>query len=639
MSWTEELYAIYELNSSREYEGNEAKMLPVAHSTANAQIEITIDTNGNFKSANKVVKKADKKDDKKDDKKAEKSEAVTVIPATEDSANRTSGISAMPFADKLIYIAGDYSDYAEGKKSDNSDYFTAYINGLKEWCESEYSHDSVKALYNYISKKTVMKNLTEDAHVLETDELTGKLKDKVKIEGIAQEDSFVRFIVDYPAYDFDKTRKTWEDKSLQEKFISYYSTKMGDKQLCYASGEIVPVTYKHPSKVRNAGDKAKLLSANDESGFTYRGRFTDKEQAVSVGYEYSQKVHNALRWLIERQSFTLDSLTIVTWSSGLKAVPDFKERLISDEDLDDEDFEAPDTAQGFSEILRKRIFGYKQKMAKTDKIIIMGLDAATTGRMNISMYSEFENSRYFENIEYWHATTEWLRFDGKHKKNVINSFSLPEIIKCAFGTEKGKFIDCDKKIMKEYLLKLIPCVIDRLPIMQDMLNMLYFKASNPLAYSEQYNHRNVLEAACGMIRKDIIYRNKINKEDYLMAYDPNEKNRSYLYGCLLAIADKAESDSYEKDESGRITNARRYWNTFSARPYQTWKIIEERLRPYMDKLNPGTRIYYEKKINEITDKMTVAEFTKNTKLEPLYLLGYHHYTAYLYSKKNEEEKS
>ncbi len=51
---------------------------------------------------------------------------------------------------------------------------------------------------------------------------------------------------------------------------------------------------KHPSKIRNSGDKAKLISGNDESGFTYRGRFASKRsQAVSVGYVVSQKAHNA----------------------------------------------------------------------------------------------------------------------------------------------------------------------------------------------------------------------------------------------------------------------------------------------------------------------------------------------------------
>ena len=121
-----------------------------------------------------------------------------------------------------------------------------------------------------------------------------------------------------------------------------------------------------------------------------------------------------------------------------------------------------------------------------------------------------------------------------------------------------------------------------------------------------------------------------------MAYDPNETNRSYLFGCLLAIADKAERDTYEKGEN-RTTNAKRYWSAFSSHPYQTWMIIEERLRPYLDKLSDNGQVYYEKKIQEITDKMSAADFADNSKLEPLYLLGYHHFTSYLYSKNNNEE--
>jgi CRISPR-associated protein Csd1 len=123
-----------------------------------------------------------------------------------------------------------------------------------------------------------------------------------------------------------------------------------------------------------------------------------------------------------------------------------------------------------------------------------------------------------------------------------------------------------------------------------------------------------------------------------MSYDPNIKDRSYLYGCLLAVADKAESDTYEKDEKkSRVTNARRYWSAFSARPYQTWQIIEERLIPYMNKLG-GYRVSYEKMMNELTDKMDAEAFSDNSRLEPLYLLGYHHFTSKMYKSNKEEEK-
>ena len=127
-----------------------------------------------------------------------------------------------------------------------------------------------------------------------------------------------------------------------------------------------------------------------------------------------------------------------------------------------------------------------------------------------------------------------------------------------------------------------------------------------------------------------------------MVFDKNCKNRSYLFGGLLAIADKAENDAYDDADRGkRITNAKRYWNRFSSRPYQTWQVIEERLRPYLDKLGGS---YYQKMLNELMSEFSIEDFSSDQKLEPCYLLGYHCMMRDLYtsnksdkSDKNEEE--
>ena len=617
VSWTDELYQIYEYNSRREFDENEPVMLPVAHSTANAQIELTLDLDGNFKGARTV----------------EKQNAVTVIPVTEDSGARGNGINPMPFEDKLVYIAGDYGEYAAGKKSDNSAYFINYMNQLRSWLASEYTHPFVRALYTYLDKKCLMYDLIK-AGVLKTDDATGKLAAGEKIAGIAQEDSFVRIIINT-----DKgSVETWKDKAFQKAFIAFNSSLMGEKQLCYASGEYVPSTYKHPSKIRNSGDKAKIISTNDESGFTYRGRFANKEEAVSVGYEYSQKIHNALRWLREKQGKTIDSMTVIVWASAMQEVPDASSSCFDDSFFDDLEDSAeaavPSTAPMYMEMLKKRIFGVRERLSPNTKVMIMGLDAATTGRINISMYSELESSQYLANIEKWHSETAWLRFYSKPKKKMINSFSVYDIVRYAFGTEQGAFIDCDKKLMRDNVMRLLNCVTNGAKLPDDIVYSLYQKASNPLAYENGYNHRSVLEAACGMIRKQIIDR----KGDVSMAYDPNITDRSYLYGCLLAIADKAESEAYDEQErNARITNARRYWNAFSQRPYMTWGIIEERLRPYLNKLGKS-QVKYTKWINEITSKMEDTVFSDNSRLEPLYLLGYHHFTEYMYNGTvNKEE--
>ena len=90
------------------------------------------------------------------------------------------------------------------------------------------------------------------------------------------------------------------------------------------------------------------------------GRFLTKEQAFSIGGESSQKIHNALKWIIRRQGVSFDTLTMVTWESNLQPMPRWDastEILVSsraseeefEEEFDDdfgEDLADEDLAQG-----------------------------------------------------------------------------------------------------------------------------------------------------------------------------------------------------------------------------------------------------------------------------------------------------
>ncbi len=615
MSWTDELYKIYDLNISSN--NSQEVLLPVSHSTANAQIEITINEKGEFVTARQL----------------DKSEAVTIIPVTEASGSRSSGVAPMPLADKLIYIAGDYKDYVDVEKADDLKKFDAYIKQLEKWADGEYSHNAVKAIYTYLKKSCIIKDLISRG-VLILDNEIGKL-DKSRISGIEQKDSFVRFFVEYQ--DLLKENRTWLDESLYESFINFNRTLMTDRELCYATGEVVPCTYKHPSKIRNSGDKAKLISANDESGFSYRGRFSNKEEAISVGYEFSQKMHNALKWLVEKQGMNFEnSLMLVIWASSLEPLPDIRKSFSEcyDEEYLEEEELVPKTEPLYKSNLQKMIFGYKDKMNINSKVMIMGLDAATTGRMSISMYSELEGSRFLNNVEKWHSEISWLVYNTKKKVNNVDSFSVYQIAKCAYGTEQNEKLVCKSELMTETVMRLVPCITEGRRFPQDIMKSLVIKASNPLAYEKDYNHRMVVETACGMIRK-CNFENK--KGVTSMALDENITERSYLFGRLLAVADKAESDTYEKEEQGkRITNARRYWNKFSLEPAGTWQIISERLNPYMTKLGESSK-FYNKLMSKIMDKFEPADFASAKKLEPLYLLGYHCQMSKLYEPKKDKQ--
>ncbi len=615
MSWTNELYEVYK--KQKESHGyrcpDSTVLLPVSHSTANAQIEVTLKADGTFVNAVQLTKEEG---------------LNTIIPVTEDSGGRTSGVCAMPLADKLIYLCGDYSKYVN---KNNEAYFASYIDQLTRWKDSPHSHPSVRAIHAYLSEKTLMQDLI-DCHVLQVNVETGMLEEKVSIAGIAQQDAFVRFRV------YGDTPETWHDTSLYESFIAWNGEEMTEVALCYATGEEKPVTYKHPSKIRNTGDKAKLISSNDESGFTYRGRFADKTEAISVSYDFSQKMHNALRWLIQRQGMPFDTLTLVVWTSSLENTPDVY-GAGCDEDDDEyfgEEVEAYDSETKYRDFLRRSIFGTKD-FDITSKVMLMGVDAATTGRLSISIYEELAHSQLLEQLMKWHTDTAAMRFYLKQRVNRINSFAVKEIINCAYGMEGGKgYLEAKPEIIKENVLRLLPCITQGRKIPADLVQNLVKKASNPLAYEHSYNHRNVIETACGMIRKQNIERGGVQT----MAYDPNETDRSYLFGCLLAIADAAEYASYsDEDKASRTTNAKRYWSMFAKRPFTTWAIIETQVRVYMLKLDEKLRDYFESEFNSVMAKFNLDEFSDNSALTSAYLLGYHHYKAKNYKshKKNEEE--
>ena len=122
-----------------------------------------------------------------------------------------------------------------------------------------------------------------------------------------------------------------------------------------------------------------------------------------------------------------------------------------------------------------------------------------------------------------------------------------------------------------------------------------------------------------------------------MALDTTSKDRNYLYGRLLAVADRIEYLTYDEKDSGRITNAKRYMSAFSQRPFETWEVIEKNIQPYMPKLKIKERILYENLLHEIYHKFDIEKFANNSKLNGLFLLGFHS-QAYDFELKKDNKK-
>ena len=655
MSWEAELLNLYEKNSSRvgivEYKLYKSKkegepdtripyvLLPPYHTTVTAQITVEIDEDGSFRNAYPLSKE----------------ENFTIIPVTEKSGSRTAGKAPHPLCDNLQYLAGDYGKYAPGKAESASECFQLYMDALEEWHLSEYTHKKVDAIYTYFCKKRLIQDLL-GAKVLSLNE-AGQLDETQKIQNVEPGKALVRFVVREKNFGEMTEDRCWLDRSLQESFIRYYRSMEGVRGLDYLTGEMQVPSNLHSKKIRNEGDGAKLISSNDETNFTFRGRFQTKEQAFSIGGESSQKIHSALKWIVRKQGTNFDTLTMVTWESDMlpvkawnadteTVVHDSQEEELPEVSFEDEvKLESEPVKADENVITAKQFYdalnGYRKKVHNTSRMVLMAFDAATTGRLALAEYKALDTGRYLDNISEWHMRCGWMQQKFRDKKRV-SYYGVPgvkDVTEILYGTEINGMLSIPdkngKKLYAAVSLRLLPCIWDGQNIPYDMVMTAVNKASNPQGYKERFNWERVLTLACSFVKK---HRYERNKEEWDVALDNACKDRNYLYGRLLAVADRIEYRTFDRErDAGRSTNAKRYMSTFAQRPYTTWKVIEENLQPYLMKLKISERKYYENLLDEICQLFDWEEFSKNEKLDGLYLLGFHSQSYDLKTYKKEEE--
>lgn len=623
MNWIQSLYATYEnCQNSIGYSPNTPRpLLPICHITTQTHIEVVIDGNGKFRDA-RLVEKAD---------------STTIIPSTEGSASRAgSKPEGHPLSDKLQYLAGDFTDYGgevtSGFAQNPTEPYDEYIKALTDWCNSPYSHPKARSILAYVKKKTLMQDLVR--HEILLANANGKLlgKDQAKreknIKDIfsflnTQDGAVVRWVVQIPG---DVESRAWRDATLWNSWTSYYLSSKANADVCFVTGQKQLLTVNHPKYIRREGDNAKIISANDTSGFTFRGRFITDAQACGVGIETSQKAHYALAWLISRQGYMEGDLAVVAWGvSGAKLIQPTDDPIDAlDKDAPTEENKTAYTAQEVAIRLKKKIAGYRQEIGGREDVVVMAVDSATPGRLSIVYYRVLKGSEFLDRIEDWHETCAWqhtYRYSKAQDRYIpfIGAPAPSDIAEVAYGSR------VDEKLKKATVKRLLPCIVDGQPIPRDLVESVVRRASNREGIrnpddkkyrgDEEFTWKKTLGIACALFRK-----HKEGKEKFDMALDENRTTRDYLYGRLLAIADALEERALYKAKEKRATNAARYMQQFSQRPYQTWKQIHEALTPYMVRL--GGAHYYKNLMAQVVN-LNPEALEGNRPLTGEYLLGYY----------------
>ncbi len=589
MSLTQQAYETYsfaEKNFCGVYiAGAKEPLAPVAHTITKASIEITIDKNGKFLQANAV--------DKTDEK--------TIFPVTEESAGRTSNAAEQPhpLCEQLQYLY-------PGKK---------YLEQLAQWEASPYSHPILTAVLKYVEQGSIVEDLS----------VAGLIK-KDADGNIKNGKDFVRWIVSGIG---TEEGECWRNRRLQDSFVNWYALQQSEKtDYCMISGQIAVPAKQHAKGIVALNGNAKLISANDTSGFTYRGRFQNDAEALCVGYITSQKIHNALRWVIANQGLYFGGRCFVCWNSRGKRLPHPMGIMARQKGKTEEVY----TPTAYREQLKNTLNSWKNEFPSDANAVTAVFDAATSGRLSLTYYSELQAADFIDRLGFWEETCCWLNGDFG-----IQSPSLFNITLYAFGTLRESGFEADDNITKQVMLQLLSCRMEKSVFPVSVRNSIVQKANNfqiiPDDKEHKYLRRALLFTCCAVIRK---YRYDRFKEEWTMALEPDKKDRSYQFGRLMAIMEKIEKDTYCSDDT-RETNIIRRQQAFVARPYSVAASVLSHLKiAYYPQLPVAARIKYERQIEEIMEILSESNYSDlNKPLSDTYLLGYYLQKKELYTAKKE----
>lgn len=613
MSWIQKLYETYERNAGREADGSDL-LMPISHTTQQVQIEIVLDVEGAFKRATVL----------------DKSVCNTMIPCSEESGGRAGSKPAHhPLCDKLQYVAGDFIDFGgevtSGFSKQPVEPYQKFLAALQAWAASDFGHPKLNAILRYVEHGHIVSDLMRAA-ILQPDsegkilkKWSGEKEQTPAIFKVIQatqtpDEAFVRWRVEELG---NPVSSTWQDSALIESWVKYYQDRQTKRGYCMVTGEEKALSIQHPAKLRHGGDKAKLISSNDTTGYTFRGKFLDSDEAASVGFEVTQKAHNALRWLIARQASRNGDQVVVSWSVGGKPVPD---PFVSTLEL--LGIELPcqtgeswigDVAQAFALRLKSAIRGYGKKLDPTEDIVVMGLDSATPGRMAITFYRELKGSEFLARIEAWHIKCAWPQNFGKDKK-FVGAPAPRDIAEAAYGRR------LDDKLRKVAVERFLPCIVDGSPLPRDLVESTTRRASNRTGFEDKWEWEKCLGIACAL------FKGSQTERDYQMTLETDRGTRDYLYGRLLAIAENIESRALFVARETRDTTAARLMQRFADRPYSTWRTIELALVPYKTRLRAsrgGFLFKMDVLLDDVMGAFSGDDFTQDGPLSGEFLLGYH----------------
>lgn len=562
-----------------------------------------------------------------------------IFPVTGDSVARSgSNPAPHPLVDKFSY----YVSEANQSQYDN---FHEQLANWIAYCEEGKVKDFLMKIQHFILQtdflSSILWSLYGDHYQREGLKITysdsdGKNK-TVDLSAYFLEFSIVQF------HGF-KDESVTSYKALHQSFISFMTANQDNLRTCNISGRMEQITNKH----RGLMGTAKIISVSNK-GEAYKGRFKEREDVFSVGYETSEKIHLMIKYLLENKNSSTwlgSSQYLINWfsddlvnESQLDIVKPIFNDLFED---DEEESLVPIKPNEESRQIGSSFIKGQKLFGNDATYYIAILNKTSNGRITLKYFRQLQVSQLLKNLESWQENYSW---EAKTKaggyKIKIPIFN--EIINVAYGVDRERYLELDNDAFRsDQYQQLVTALIDGNPMPSTIVKKLEANIKQRQKYPKHWSQ--VQQVSLAILHKQY-------GREFKPMVDHENTNRSYLFGRLLAIFELMESKKYEienpnkdKKEFNRITNAERYWNAYTSQPAKLMMNLTNKIKPYEEtvRLNVyGIFHKLDKERAEIVQLLSplMAKKDINDPLDYQFIFGYYAEKQFFYTKqeKNESE--
>lgn len=497
------------------------------------------------------------------------------------------------------YVLGQPKDETQKAIEDAKKQKITFVSKVKQLSQKYPENDQLKAICNFYDHEHSIPLLLQSEDWKECYKIPGcnlSFRLAGEIDIVAEHDDLRNEVeADNDSDDVEQTRAS--------------------DGVCLITGEKLPIAILHTATSLPGGKSGgKLVGFQKNSG--YDSYYKEQGMNAPVSKKAEDAYTTALNVLLGKDSknkFKIADTTVVFWSQKQNDFENHFSFFFSASPKDDPD-------QNIREVkaFLESIHTGKLNTDSDTPFYILGL-APNAARISIRFWKTGKVSDFATNIAK-HFEDLLIVRSKKDEKEYFSLFNLLSNVSFEFKIDN---------IPPSLAGKVIESVLDG----TNYPDTLQQQCIRRIRAEQHVNRIRAAILKAYLNRKVTIYN--INEKPITMSVDFNNKNQGYLCGRLFAVLEKIQEDA---QPGINATIKERYYGAASSTPITVFGRLLNLSNHHLAKLGGGGKIYYDKMVQEIIDKINPDGLPAHLSLDDQsrFAIGYYHQRQELFTSKKKD---